>query len=317
MPVTITEVRSTERFVGTPEQARQVLHVTIERSMRDGEIRLEVTGTEPRGSVFASDVRGALTVPAGDRAVRVDVPLDLPERAGLGDEIAVRVSASSDGADEADAYGTVVVAEPGWTMVMVSHFHYDPVWWNTQASYTTDWDFVGPDWSTRPAFVRQRVRPRRGPPQARRSRSGLPLRPGRARLPQALLRHLPGAASSAAAAARRGPGRARRRDLQRAEHQPHQQRDDDPELRLRHRLPARHPRRRPADRLAAGRVRPRPPVPRTRRQGRAHRERVGARAVTTSGDRSASTGTRTAPATSPSCSSRASSSGSRRAATAS
>src|SRR3954454_21945636 len=24
---------------------------------------------------------------------------------------------------------------------------------NTQASYTSDWDFVGPDWSTRPAFV--------------------------------------------------------------------------------------------------------------------------------------------------------------------
>ena len=153
MPVTITEVRSTERFVGTPELPRQVLHVTIERSMRDGEIRLEVTGTEPPGSVFATDVRGALTVPAGDRAVRVDVPLDLPERAGVGDEIAVRVSAASDGGDEADAYGTVVVAEAGWTMVMVSHFHYDPVWWNTQASYTTDWDFVGPDWSTRPAFV--------------------------------------------------------------------------------------------------------------------------------------------------------------------
>ena len=92
MPVTITEVRSTERFVGTAEQPRQVLHVTIERSMRDGEIRLEVAGAEPRGSVFASDVRGALTVPAGDRAVRVDVPLDLPERAGIGDEIPVRVT---------------------------------------------------------------------------------------------------------------------------------------------------------------------------------------------------------------------------------
>jgi hypothetical protein len=24
-----------------------------------------------------------------------------------------------------------VVAEPGWTMFMISHFHYDPVWWNT------------------------------------------------------------------------------------------------------------------------------------------------------------------------------------------
>ena len=31
------------------------------------------------------------------------------------------------------------VAEPGWTMFMVSHFHYDPVWWNTQAAYTSLW----------------------------------------------------------------------------------------------------------------------------------------------------------------------------------
>ena len=31
------------------------------------------------------------------------------------------------------------VAEPGWTMYMVSHFHYDPVWWNTQAAYTSVW----------------------------------------------------------------------------------------------------------------------------------------------------------------------------------
>ena len=30
-------------------------------------------------------------------------------------------------------------AEPGWTMFMVSHFHYDPVWWNTQAAYTSVW----------------------------------------------------------------------------------------------------------------------------------------------------------------------------------
>ena len=32
-----------------------------------------------------------------------------------------------------------VVAEPGWTMYMVSHFHYDPVWWNTQGAYTSEW----------------------------------------------------------------------------------------------------------------------------------------------------------------------------------
>ncbi|PQM46488.1 hypothetical protein C1Y40_03342 [Mycobacterium talmoniae] len=34
---------------------------------------------------------------------------------------------------------TFTVAEPGWTMFMVGHFHYDPVWWNTQAGYTSAW----------------------------------------------------------------------------------------------------------------------------------------------------------------------------------
>ena len=28
------------------------------------------------------------------------------------------------------------MAEPGWTMWMVSHFHYDPIWWNTQGQFT-------------------------------------------------------------------------------------------------------------------------------------------------------------------------------------
>lgn len=31
------------------------------------------------------------------------------------------------------------VAEPGWRMFTISHFHYDPVWWNTQAAYTETW----------------------------------------------------------------------------------------------------------------------------------------------------------------------------------
>ena len=160
VPVTITEVRSTERFVGTEEQPRQVLHVTLGRSMRDGPVRVEVTASDRPsdrrgsgiiGSLPGEEVRGEVTVLAGDGAVRVDVPLLLPDDARVGDELPVRVAARADAG--ADADGIVVVAEPGWTMVMVSHFHYDPVWWSTQASYTTDWDFVGSDWSTRPAFV--------------------------------------------------------------------------------------------------------------------------------------------------------------------
>ena len=33
----------------------------------------------------------------------------------------------------------LTVEEPGWRMFMISHFHYDPVWWNTQAAYTETW----------------------------------------------------------------------------------------------------------------------------------------------------------------------------------
>ena len=41
----------------------------------------------------------------------------------------------------------VVVEEPGWKMFMVSHFHYDPVWWNTQAAYTETWKKAGQPWA--------------------------------------------------------------------------------------------------------------------------------------------------------------------------
>ncbi len=34
------------------------------------------------------------------------------------------------------AQAEITAAEPGWTMWMVSHFHYDPVWWGTQGQFT-------------------------------------------------------------------------------------------------------------------------------------------------------------------------------------
>ena len=42
-------------------------------------------------------------------------------------------------ASGAEAEFDFTIAEPGWTMFMVSHFHYDPVWWNTQGAYTSEW----------------------------------------------------------------------------------------------------------------------------------------------------------------------------------
>ena len=52
-----------------------------------------------------------------------------------GIQLPVTVIAETDGA-RAELGASVTVAEPGWTMWMVSHFHYDPVWWNTQGQFT-------------------------------------------------------------------------------------------------------------------------------------------------------------------------------------
>ena len=73
------------------------------------------------------------TVTATPRGHTVEVPVRVTD-GSVGERRAARVTAgrSSVGFD-------FTVAEPGWTMYMVSHFHYDPVWWNTQAAYTSVW----------------------------------------------------------------------------------------------------------------------------------------------------------------------------------
>jgi hypothetical protein len=46
------------------------------------------------------------------------------------------VLVTADGPDgTAELAADITVAEPGWVMWMVSHFHYDPVWWNTQGQF--------------------------------------------------------------------------------------------------------------------------------------------------------------------------------------
>ena len=64
----------------------------------------------------------------------------------------IRVSASFDDDPETTAEGSgefLGRRTPGWTMFLVSHFHYDPVWWNTQAAYTSDWELLATDGTTR------------------------------------------------------------------------------------------------------------------------------------------------------------------------
>ena len=115
----VTSAQSTELFVGDPDAPLQV-------------VRVGYTG-DPVAVVITGD--GLST--AGEFVVCGDGVLEIPVRVVdpvPGQQRAARVQA---GTAEFDFEFTV--AEPGWTMHMISHFHYDPVWWNTQGAYTSLW----------------------------------------------------------------------------------------------------------------------------------------------------------------------------------
>jgi alpha-mannosidase len=122
VPVELISAESTELFTGSPETPRQVVRVT-----------------------YTSCVEPTPVAVLGDGIETVDSPVAEPGGAAV--EVSVRVTAATVGerrtaravAGHAELAFDFTVAEPGWTMFMISHFHYDPVWWNTQAAYTSLW----------------------------------------------------------------------------------------------------------------------------------------------------------------------------------
>ena len=127
------------------------------------------------------------------------------------------------------------VAEPGWTMFMVSHFHYDPVWWNTQGAYTSVWTEDPPGRARQTngfELVHAHLEMARREPEYKFVLAEVDyLKPYWDTRPEdrADLRRF----------IARGPGRDHGRHLQRAQHQPHQSGDNDPKPGARHRFSAR------------------------------------------------------------------------------
>ncbi len=160
----ITKVESTELFTGTSGRPLQIVRVTLA-----GEVEASAAGGTGTGAHVAVRIEGpAVTTPdpavapspgPGEEGVaEVGVALAAPvtegasRRATVIAELAPGSTAwpasppatgQGTSAAQGTGRGTAVVAEteivaavPGWTMWMVSHFHYDPVWWNTQAQFT-------------------------------------------------------------------------------------------------------------------------------------------------------------------------------------
>ncbi|WP_322857911.1 NEW3 domain-containing protein [Mycobacterium shigaense] len=119
----LISAESTELFVGPPRAPLQLARVTVAGVAKPTLVRIVGDG-----------LAGEAVAAAGDEVVEIPVAVEQPV---VGQRRAARVQAGAAGAAFA-----FVVAEPGWTMFMVSHFHYDPVWWNTQGAYTSEWHEV-------------------------------------------------------------------------------------------------------------------------------------------------------------------------------
>ena len=119
----VISAEPTELFVGPPDAPLQLVRVAFTDSADcDEPVLVRIDGDGVAGQGQARPGRTVVEVP-----VAVEDPV-------AGRRCAARVQC----ADSSIPF-TFVVAEPGWTMFMISHFHYDPVWWNTQGAYTSSW----------------------------------------------------------------------------------------------------------------------------------------------------------------------------------
>jgi alpha-mannosidase len=149
----IGDVTWTDLFVGDRRRPLQVVQVTLAnqgpgmaRERAAARVRVEGAGvTTPRPVLVHDLAPGAQQV--------VDVPVAVDPACAEGSSRPVRALAET-GEGRFGAAGEIVVAAPGWTMFMVPHFHYDPVWWNTQGAFTQSWYDIPAAERHRPQHVR-------------------------------------------------------------------------------------------------------------------------------------------------------------------
>ncbi|MFD8894292.1 hypothetical protein [Streptomyces sp. NPDC059566] len=133
--ISVTAVTTPALFTGPPGAPAQVVRVRIRRDRPVGPLYVTVHGaglTTPHPRVLRAQRR------APDSTVEVAVRTGAAAPGELLSATA-RV-ATPDGRPLAELLFALTVAEPGWTVRLVPHFHYDPMWWNTQAAYTALWD---------------------------------------------------------------------------------------------------------------------------------------------------------------------------------
>ena len=128
----IASVESTELFSNATPEPLQLVRVTVhgDRPGDAGPVRIQVAGP-----AVSTPVPATLDLPdhGGEQTAEVGVRIAAPAEPGHPRQVTVIAEGA---AGRAQRPAEITVAEPGWTMWMVSHFHYDPVWWDTQGEFT-------------------------------------------------------------------------------------------------------------------------------------------------------------------------------------
>ena len=132
----ITGAEPTALFAGAATRPLQIMRVTLLGEGHDaapGRASPVVVRVEGAGVTTPDPLRIEGPEPGSTRTAEVPVTVAAPH--GPGSALPVTAIAETPGTrTERDT--VLTVAEPGWTIWMVSHFHYDPVWWNTQGQFT-------------------------------------------------------------------------------------------------------------------------------------------------------------------------------------
>ena len=130
----IVSVESTDLFVGTTQRPLQVIRVTLvneEPATASARLGVQGAGVRDPGPFGINDLN-----PGEEKAFEVPVDIAAPYQPGSTRRVTVTLESEAGRTSRVQAEADITVAEPGWTMWMVSHFHYDPVWWNTQGQFT-------------------------------------------------------------------------------------------------------------------------------------------------------------------------------------
>jgi alpha-mannosidase len=139
----IGAVTSTLLFTGPAGRPRQLIRVRLApdpAAPAAGPVTVSIAGpgiSTPEPAIVPAPP------PGGEVEAEVGIEVAAAIAAGQARRVTV-IARHRLGRAEQDA--DVTVAEPGWTMWMVSHFHYDPVWWSTQGQFLQSRIFLpGPD----------------------------------------------------------------------------------------------------------------------------------------------------------------------------